>query len=63
MNGLAFQSASSIATAAELSDIQSRMLALGYSLDFRSGEQFRALIVRDYQRCGRIIREAGIVPN
>jgi hypothetical protein len=63
MDGLAFQSVSRIATAAELSDIESGMLALGYGLDFRTGEQFRALIVRDYRRYGAIIREAGIDPN
>jgi tripartite-type tricarboxylate transporter receptor subunit TctC len=44
----------------ELPDVQRRMSALGLDLDFRGSEQFRELIVRDHQKYGAIIREAGI---
>jgi len=32
-------------------------------LDFRTSDQFRELIVRDHQKYGMIIREAGIQPG
>jgi tripartite-type tricarboxylate transporter receptor subunit TctC len=47
----------------ELSDFQSRMSTLGFDLDFRDSDQFRGLIVRDHQKYGAIIREAGIHPD
>ena len=47
----------------ELPDVQSRMSTLGFSLDFRTSDQFRELIVRDHQKYGMIIREAGIQPG
>jgi tripartite-type tricarboxylate transporter receptor subunit TctC len=47
----------------ELSDFQSRMSTLGFDLDFRDSDQFRELIVRDHQKYGAIIREAGIQPD
>ena len=47
----------------ELPDVQRRMSTLGFDLDFRSSEQFRELIVRDHQKYGTIIREAGIHPD
>jgi tripartite-type tricarboxylate transporter receptor subunit TctC len=47
----------------ELPDVQSRMSTLGFSLDFRSRDQFRELIVSDHQKYGTIIREAGIQPG
>jgi tripartite-type tricarboxylate transporter receptor subunit TctC len=47
----------------QLPDIQSRMSTLGFSLDFRTGDQFHELIVRDHQKYGTIIREAGIQPG
>ena len=47
----------------ELPDVQRRMSALGFDLDFRGSEQFRELIVRDHQKYGAIIREAGIHPD
>jgi len=47
----------------ELPDVQSRMSTLGFSLDFRTSEQFRDLIVRDHKKYGTIIREAGIQPE
>jgi tripartite-type tricarboxylate transporter receptor subunit TctC len=47
----------------ELPDTQSRMSVLGFKLDFRTSDEFRELIVRDHQRYGAIIREAGIQPD
>ena len=44
-------------------DLQRRMSTLGFNLDFRNNDQFRELIVRDHQKYGAIIREAGIQPN
>src|SRR5262249_32184233 len=44
----------------ELPDVQTRMAAVGLNLDFRNSDQFRELIVRDHQKYGTIIREAGI---
>jgi tripartite-type tricarboxylate transporter receptor subunit TctC len=46
-----------------LSDVQRRMSTLGFSVDFRDGDHFRELIVRDHQKYGTIIREAGIHPG
>jgi tripartite-type tricarboxylate transporter receptor subunit TctC len=47
----------------ELPDVQRRMSALGFNLDFRSSDQFRELVVRDHQKYGAIIREADIQPD
>jgi tripartite-type tricarboxylate transporter receptor subunit TctC len=44
----------------ELSDVQRRMSGLGFNIEFHNGDQFRELIVRDHQKYGAIIREAGI---
>ena len=44
----------------ELPDVQIRMSTLGLNFDFRNSDQFRELIVRDHQKYGMIIREAGI---
>jgi tripartite-type tricarboxylate transporter receptor subunit TctC len=52
-----------IREATELPDLQRRMSTLGFKLDFRNSEQFRELIVRDHQKYGAIIREAGIQTN
>ena len=49
--------------AVELPDVQSRMATLGFNLDFRDMDQFRELIIRDNQKYGTIIREAGIHPE
>ena len=47
----------------ELPDVQRRMSTLGFNLDFRSSDEFRELILKDHQKYGAIIREAGIQPN
>ncbi len=47
----------------ELPDVQGRMSTLGFNLDFRDRDQFRELIIRDHQKYGTIIREAGIHPE
>ena len=52
-----------IREATETPDVQKRMSALGLNFDFRNGDQFRELIVRDHQKYGAIIREAGIQPD
>ena len=44
----------------DLPQVQNRMSTLGLNFDFRNGEQFRELIVRDHQKYGTVIREAGI---
>jgi tripartite-type tricarboxylate transporter receptor subunit TctC len=46
-----------------LPDVQKRMSTLGLDFDFRNSDQFRELIVRDQQKYGTVIREAGIQPN
>jgi tripartite-type tricarboxylate transporter receptor subunit TctC len=43
-----------------LPDMQGRMSTLGFNLDFRDKDQFRELIIRDHQKYGAVIREAGI---
>ena len=52
-----------IREATELPDVQARMSTLGFNLGFRDGDQFREWIIRDNQRYGTIIREAGIQPD
>jgi tripartite-type tricarboxylate transporter receptor subunit TctC len=47
----------------ELPDVQKRLSTLGFNLDSRNSDQFRELIVREHQKYGRIIREAGIQPD
>src|SRR5262245_45973650 len=47
----------------ELPDVQTRMATVGLNLDFRNSDQFRELIIRDHQKYGTIIREAGIKPD
>jgi tripartite-type tricarboxylate transporter receptor subunit TctC len=49
--------------ATELPELQGRMSMLGFNLDFRNSDQFRELIVKDHQKYGAIIREAGIQPG
>jgi tripartite-type tricarboxylate transporter receptor subunit TctC len=47
----------------ELRDVQNRMSTLGFSPEFRNSDQFREAIVKDNQKYGAIIREAGIKPD
>src|SRR5215470_1991602 len=49
--------------AVELPGVQKRMSTLGLNVDFRDSDQFRELIVRDHQKYGMIIRDAGIHPG
>ena len=46
--------------AIELLDVQTRMATVGLNPDFRNSDLFREFIVRDHQKYGTIIREAGI---
>jgi tripartite-type tricarboxylate transporter receptor subunit TctC len=46
----------------DLPDAQKRISTLGLNLEFRNNDQFRELIVRDHQKYGTVIREAGIQP-
>jgi tripartite-type tricarboxylate transporter receptor subunit TctC len=46
-----------------LPDVQNRLTALGYDLEFAAGDRFRDLISADHKRYGAVIREAGIEPN
>ena len=52
-----------IREASELPDVEKRMSTLGFNIDFRNSDQFREMIVRDHQKYGTIIREAGIQPD
>ena len=52
-----------IREATELPDVEKRMSTLGFNIDFRNSDQFREMIVRDHQKYGTIIREAGIQPD
>ena len=47
----------------EMPDVQKRMLTLGYGLDYRGPDAFRALVASDHARYGETIRAAGIQPN
>jgi tripartite-type tricarboxylate transporter receptor subunit TctC len=47
----------------KLPDMQKKMSALGYDLDYAGSERFRDLIAGDHKRYGTVIREAGIAPN
>ncbi len=47
----------------DLPDVRSRMAALGMSIDFRTGEQFRDLIAAEYHKYGEVVRQAGIQPE
>jgi tripartite-type tricarboxylate transporter receptor subunit TctC len=47
----------------ELSNVRSRMATLGFNLDLRNSGQFREMIIRDHQKYGTIIHEAGIQPD
>jgi tripartite-type tricarboxylate transporter receptor subunit TctC len=44
----------------ELPDVQRCMSVLGYTLDYRSSDQFREMIMSEHDKYGKIIREAGI---
>ena len=46
-----------------LPEVQKRLSALGYELDFAGSERFRELIAADHQRFGTVIRDAGVAPN
>ena len=46
-----------------LPEVQKRLSALGYELDFAGSERFRELIAADHKRYGTVIRDAGIAPN
>ena len=47
----------------ELPDVQRRMAAVGFRLDFRNSEKFRELIMAEHEKYGVVIREAGLQPN
>ena len=46
-----------------LPDLQQRMSALGFNLDYLDSDQFRERIAMDHHRYGVIIRNAGIRPD
>ena len=46
-----------------LPEVQKRLSALGYDLNFAGGESLRELIAADHKRYGTVIRDAGIAPN
>lgn len=44
----------------ELAAVQVRMSALGFKMDFRNGDNFRELVIKDHHKYGAVIRDAGI---
>jgi tripartite-type tricarboxylate transporter receptor subunit TctC len=48
---------------AEMPDVQNRVSAMGYNLDFRSGDKFREQMLSDHEKYGVVIRDAGIHPK
>jgi tripartite-type tricarboxylate transporter receptor subunit TctC len=52
-----------IAEIGKLPDVQKRLATLGYDPAIRGSEQFRELIAAEHARYGKVIRDAGIVPN
>jgi len=44
-------------------DLQRKLSALGYAFDYRPGDGFREVILKDHERYGAVIRDAGIQPN
>ena len=52
-----------IAAIIALSDVQERIRKVGLSPAYEDGAKFRAQIRSDHERFGKIIRDAGIVPN
>ena len=55
--------AKEIAEITKLPEVQKRLSALGYDLNFAGSESFRELIATDHKRYGTVIREAGIAPD
>ena len=47
----------------KLPEVQKRLSALGYDLDFAGSDALRDLIASDHKRHGEVIRAAGIAPN
>jgi tripartite-type tricarboxylate transporter receptor subunit TctC len=52
-----------IAEICKQADVQERITRAGLVPTYRGSEPFRALIRDDHERFGKIIRDAGIVPN
>jgi tripartite-type tricarboxylate transporter receptor subunit TctC len=44
----------------ETPDVRARMSTLGMAVNYRDANQFRDLIVGEYEKYGRVVREAGI---
>jgi tripartite-type tricarboxylate transporter receptor subunit TctC len=44
----------------ELAAVQVRMSALGFKMDFRNGDNFRELVIKDHHKYGAVIRDAAI---
>lgn len=55
--------AQAIHEVSELTDVQKRLSALGYNVDFRSGDKFREQMLADQKKYGDVIRAAGIQPR
>jgi tripartite-type tricarboxylate transporter receptor subunit TctC len=47
----------------EMPDVRNRMAAMAQTIEFRSGDDYRAQLLSDHQKFGEIIRAAGIEPN
>jgi tripartite-type tricarboxylate transporter receptor subunit TctC len=55
--------ATAVREVTEMPEVQARMKTLGFALDYRGPDDFRALVASDHVRYGRAIRDAGISPN
>ena len=47
----------------QMPDVQRRMAAMGQTIEFRNGADYRELLKRDHEKFGAVIRAAGIAPN
>jgi tripartite-type tricarboxylate transporter receptor subunit TctC len=52
-----------IREATSLPEVEQRMAPLGFSLDYHTAQEFRALIASEHRRYGDLIRAAGIEPS
>jgi tripartite-type tricarboxylate transporter receptor subunit TctC len=46
-----------------LPDVQQRLAALGFILDYTDGKTFGALVAADHVKYGKVIQDAGIAPK
>jgi tripartite-type tricarboxylate transporter receptor subunit TctC len=57
------QMSAAIGAITQLPEMQARMTALGFTIDYADSAAFGRLIAADHVRYGKVIREAGITPK